>query len=464
MKILKVQKYIKQNYLLFLFYTFLILLYYDIPFLEFVVFIPLFLYFKKNKKIPTKTILSINVFIGTICLFHFRGFGLDFILMSSVAFFLFLTPLMLISHYFIKKKQTFAVPILYFVLLKIFEFLPFNNFWINISVFLNSHPILIQYLGSYFISTLIILYSVCISELLIKKEKKYLITLAIIVLIFLIPIQTMEIDKTTKVLGVQSNLNQTWNERFENSNENLRKHITLTQKFTKNYSPEIVIWQEYLFPQRLEFDLETLNQLKNLTKENNFTLIVGSTKLQSPKENFQKYYDSLYVIKGNNIQYYNSYEVMNIFEKELVETNSNKNILINNNPIGLIICFEETYPYIYSKQVNENNPEFFISTGNEYFLKNKFALRTNSLSSNLRSAESNKYSVRLRPTGTTKVIDNKGNTVKSIKEFEEGPIMYNIPNSQVKTFYMKYKTIVEVLLLLLALITLLALKLKNSKS
>ncbi len=453
------------NIYLIIFFISLILLYSNlIPFFEFIFLIPL-LFYLKNKN-TNYELLSLFIFLATIINFSFfYEYGLKYIFIVGILSTCFFLAFFLIAKKLMNKKLNIILfPSIFTILFYLIGLTPINNFWINISGFLNIFPITIQYLGSLGIVFIIILINTLIFEIInnIKNKKiNYIYIVFAIILIghfFILQIKPITNENQTeivKVAGIQGNLDQSWVNRTLNKTENLNKYLALSNQAIIKYNPEIILWQEYLFTNAIQFDLELQKKIKDFSNKNNVTIILGSITLENESSLSSKRYNTLYIINNNSIQTYSAYEPFPLFDKNYVKEKSNNPIIINNNSIGLSLCYEENHRYVFTTQVKENDAQTFFAIGNQYAMTNYHALKTTSLNSNIRAAENNKYIFRLETSGLSTIIDNSGKNIKQVPINSEQILYYEIPLIENKTFYSQNKNLIEILIIVISIIILL---------
>lgn len=437
---------------LILFVILYVLLHRNFPYIEFIFLIPLLFYIENVKKVPKLLIAITIVIISQISFYNFIEYGAKFMRLTAYAHLLFYLPLILGFSYFIKNKYKIIIfPSIYSFLLIIFSFTIIDSFWANISGFLNTFPVIIQYCGSYLLSGLIVMINVILYELLRRRNIKLnLIFLIILIIIFSIPISKVSsAEKSIEILSVQTNFNQTWEERKENKYENfiVLKDITLKSLET---TTQIVIWPEYTFPDELDTDDNLVERINEISKKYNVAIIVGSILKEPTKKD--KFYDTLYVFEDNKISFFRSIEPAMFFSSEVIGADKNYPIAIKNTTPSFNICYEENLPKLISNDINTINSQYILSIGNQYQLTNKKGLEISSLNSHLRSAENNRYTIRLRTTGITKIIGNDGKTIREIPIGKENTLTYNIPLINKKTIYTKYGRIIEIMFSILILL------------
>lgn len=463
------------NYFLFLFLFLFILLYLLSPFLLFIFLIPLFFYIKFVKKIDYNKVFYVVFLSSLFSFFPHLGYGLKAVLIGIFTNIIFLMIFIYLSRYFILKKYYIvAIPSIYYTLFFIYGYLPVKNFWLNLSMFLDFFPLSIRYIGSIGNLFLIILFNLILFDIIssffkfkknrfifVKKNifisKFYLFILFLLILNFFVftfsffPIygQTLE-GETLNVVGIQSNIKDNWFERKVNFEINYDKYINLTKNAISKYRPDIVIWPEYAFTNPIEFDLNLINELNSFANNNNISLILGSILLENKSLNNSKRYDSLYIFENNNLQIYNAYEPVKLFDEYVAVQKNNDIVKIGENNIGLALCFEENFQYIFSKQINQGANLFFV-VGNQYYVENDIGLRFTSLNSNLRAVENNRYIFRLENTGYSTVIDNYGRNVADLDFQKEDILFYKIPLINENTFYSQNFKLVKYFILFLSI-------------
>lgn len=457
------QLFEKEDLYLLAFTILFVLLYLQIKFVVFIFLVPLFLYLKQVKEIHfEKLVITFLIGVG-INFSYFNEYGKKYLVTIIILYCIFLLIFAYVAKKFISKKYLiFTIPSILFLMFYFMRFTIFNNFWMNYSAFISPQTTLIQYFGSYgmiFIIGLINILFFYLIENYKSKNKKYYTYLGIFVIIFgavlLTPIQQISNDddnyNTLKVAGIQANLNQTWTQRIENREINLNTYLRLTNEAIAKYNPQVVVWQEYLFTHPFELDINLQNRLHQFTIENNITLALGSITLSDEKSMNSKRYNTLYIFENGKLQTYDAYEPFPLFDQEYVKGYSNEPVYVQNNSVGFSLCYEENFPYVFTKQNIENNALAFFAIGNQYVMTNYRALKLTSLNSNLRAAENNHYVFRIETSGLSTVIDNSGHNVREVPIKSEQILFYKVPLINEKTFYAKYRIWIESLFVIISI-------------
>ncbi len=249
-----------------------------------------------------------------------------------------------------------------------------------------------------------------------------------------------------KIVGIQPNINQDWIERIENRYSNLDLMINLSNQAINKYNPDLIIWPEYIFTNAIEYDYHLNSIIYSYVNSINSSLIFGGIKLNNINYNNSKRYNSLYILNKKNsspnyefsLKIYRAFEPVDLFDTEVIKAdikNDLEEYLVNNISIGLGLCFEENFEYIFYEQIKKNNPGLFIISGNLMYIKNYLGLNLISLSSNLRAAENNRYLFRLETSGISKVINNFGGVEKELPIKKKGILYFEVPIIKKKSFY-----------------------------
>jgi apolipoprotein N-acyltransferase len=467
---------LKKNYLLILFFLLIIFLYCGLYFLVYFFLIPLFLYLFLNENINL-FLFSLGLLLFSLVFsYNFKGYGLDFLFITIIVNFLFYFTFIIFLKKLIKNKYFYLlIPSFFYILFYLFKFTIYNNFWINYSGFLLNKTFLMPIFGSYILTVFIIFFNLIFSYLIYQflvyfkkrkinynniklfflNNKKYFFIFFLFLFVFLFPnsfFKNYDNFKNVEVLAIQPNLNQSFVDRIINSEKNFDYMLYLTNKGLEKYNnSKVIIWPEYIFPIDFTYvNSDYLNILKEYSFKKNISLIFGSL---SNINNSEEKYDTLYLISNNKVYKYFAREPVRVFSNKTKKYFGDYNkISIDNINFGLILCYEENFPYLFRDQINNLDSNIFIIIGNQYHIKNKNALKLTSFNSNLRAAENNRFIVRLENTGLSKIIDNNGKTVYTIEPNKEGYLYYEVPLIDKKSFYSRYGDFLEIFLFILSFI------------
>lgn len=452
------------RYSLYLFFFLFVLLYLQLPLVEFFFLVPLYWHLKTSKKINYLLIWSL-VFVVTFIIFlPFVNYGIKYFFILLISLLIFFTIFVFIGKNLINKKyKEISLAGLFFILFYFLNFTPIGNYWLNIAGFLSSFPITIRYLGSYGILILILIlnylfYEIFNTYLKNKKQKTFSIILIFVLLVhfFVLPIfnlNSYENNSKISIAAIQGDLNQNWGDRIKNKEKNYEKYINLSNKaLLENPTLKVIVWPEYTFTHEIELDYLFVNKLISYSYKKNITLIFGSFLLENKSSISSKRYDTLYIFNNGKFYFYNAYKPISIFDTNTINANNNMPVEIENTNFGFAICYEENFQDIFSKQIKNFNSQFFIIASNQFLIKSKFALELSSLNSNLRAAEFNRYILRTANTGLTKLIDNRGKTIKSVPINSEQILYYEIPLIDNVTSYAQHKTFIDFFYIVLFLL------------
>jgi apolipoprotein N-acyltransferase len=470
-------------FLLF-FFLFLSFVYIGLYSFVYISFIPLFFYLYniKSKKEFNWLFFTFLIFIYSLLFFkNLQGYGFKFFILI---FFISLLFYFLLIYFSIVFNNSFY-RILFFIffystLYFIFGLTEYGNFWINFSSFLFFYPYFLKFFGSYFYNILILFFNFAFfyiillifnkkerDKFLLNKIKLILIIFSFFLISFLLFLPSNIIsnynidncDSYLNVLAIQPNFNLSWDDRckMENYtfNDILNYTIGVLNNLTKeNKNVDLVIWPEYTITNPFEFDFKKQELLRNFVENRNINLILGSIKLVNLSSEYSKRYNSLYIFLNNgSIENYYANEPVMVFDKEVKKYSGiNKKIIINNVSIGLILCYEENFPYIFRNQILYNNASMFFIIGNQYYINNYEGLKITSLNANLRAVEFDRNILRLETGGLSKVINFNGKTIYSIPIKKRGYVYWKMCTVSNKTYYTKYGNYINLFIFIFSVI------------
>lgn len=214
----------------------------------------------------------------------------------------------------------------------------------------------------------------------------------------------------------------------------LDKYIDLTKAAAKE-SPELIVWPETSVPEFLEADPRIHDVIKNLSKEVDIPLLVGSPTITLGAY-AEKLYNSVILQKeGKEIERYNKLHLVPFGEYLPLERNLYFIRKIIPQPIGeytpgsrytifplkddvcfgVVICFEDVFPGIVSKFVRTGADFMINSTNDEWFMESS-APYQHLQASVFRAVENRRSVVRAANTGVSSFIDPKGKIFAKVED------------------------------------------------
>src|SRR3989339_654317 len=271
---------------------------------------------------------------------------------------------------------------------------------------------------AYGISFLIILFNISLTKIIFQKNKKGTLSLFLLslILIFASTIYGfIQLNKpinnknTIKIASIQGNIPQEKKLDPDFNTENLNIHKKLTLKAAKE-APDIIIWPETSIPVYLLHNKKFLNEIKNLAKETNSYLIIGTPHYDKN----HKIYNSMAVISP-------SFEVVSRYDKQQLV------------PFGEYLPFRFfLYPFLkntgyYEGEFARGNGDITIIITNDAWFKTSSAPYEHFNHAIFRAIENRKFVVQAANTGISGLIDPCGRVIKKLGLNKKGYLVFN-PN------------------------------------
>ncbi|MBI2660160.1 hypothetical protein HYX07_03285 [Candidatus Woesearchaeota archaeon] len=374
------------------------------------------------------------------------------ILIFTAYFMLFLTSVSFLSK---KIKSMYVVllpPVVWIIILFAYSLLPIEIYWMDFSIFQPDTAPLIWYLGSYGITFIVLLFNSTVAHLFIKRDKRVMlfgIFIFIIVATSIIYSNYSQIPQNggkVKVALLQGNFPYEWEWRQENAfGTILDTYLNMTLQAAKE-KPYIIIWPEYALPDDITRNAKIFTKLQKTAQAANATLIIGSISYIGGTG---KYEDTAFVLKPDgSLDSYSSVKPF-FLDGEVVRGNSTSTITQNDRKFGIIICNEESMPYI-ARGYTSKGSQFIVSMSNNQ----DFGRGRNIISqfTKLRAAENAKYVLRATNDGITQIINPFGKAVYVAEPKKQKILIGDIYLNDYPTFYTKHGNTLVYLLVFLSII------------
>ena len=344
----------------------------------------------------------------------------------------------LVLSYFKKNISKLILIPVFFVISEILrENIGYGFPWLTFALVYSGNEYilsLIYYLGTYGLSYLtIFIFLFPVSIILIYQNnnrnsflKIYtfisVITISLILFFSFLPYEkvTNLEKKFLKITIVQSNLSQ-----FDRS-ENIfvKDRLNEINKIINENDSDLLIFAENEYPSIIS-DLDNLKSLTNILNENQ-TIIIGGTF-----KNNSEFYNTLFLIEKNNIQYFNKIKLVpfgeflpfrNIlnFLDGIVGVNDyspgkKSRLLITSNSLYIIpiICYEVIF---FNNLLNKENinSTLMINITNDAWFGDLSGPYQHFYLSRMRAIEYNKPIIRVSNNGISAAIDKSGKIIDYI--------------------------------------------------
>lgn len=358
----------------------------------------------------------------------------------------------LLTFYLIKKfsiTNKFAITVFFAISYVIFEYLkglifPWNLFSYILG-FSNILPQIVSILNIYILNFILIVF-LCFGFVLIDfKNRKFQNEswTAIYVLIFmtlfifgyarLYNIKSIKLNQNFRL--IQANIKQTLKWDKNELDNNIKKHLELTNKEGLN-NINIIIWSESSIPFLLTKNSilpEEFNSLKNKT------LISGAVRGELENNEIKKVWNTIFIFKNNEITDYYDKTVLVPFGEyipfskylpfiskitnggiDFSKGEANKTIKINNIKISPIVCYEVIFP---NKIINKKDrPNVIINLTNDTWFGISSGPYQHLVAAKFRAIENKIPIIRVANSGITAYIDEYGRIKQKIGLNETGTI------------------------------------------
>lgn len=304
-----------------------------------------------------------------------------------------------------------------------------------------------EFITVYGISFVIVLFNLGVAKYFCERKREIIIfaLILITVLYFYGQARINEFENEVAqneitVALIQGNIPQKEKLRYANAPEIFEKHKNLTLK-TKEQNPDIVIWSETIATEYIVNKNKYLKQIKNIAKELNAFLLVGTPYYENGK-----IYNSIVVVSSTEVitrydkqrlvafgEYlplrpllYPMLKHTGFYENEYSFGGKKENLKFDGINIAAVICFESTFVDILKSYVKDDTNFMLTATNDAWFL-NSSALDKHLNFGIFRAIENRRYFIQAGNTGKTAVINKWGKIVKSCPANEPCVLIFKIP-------------------------------------
>ena len=420
---------------------------FNLNYLVFIGFVPLFLAIEKNSRKKAFWFFYVSGFLfylGTLYwLYHVTGFGLIVLCLYLALYFGVFGFLIA----FLGRPGIFLYPAIW-VLLEYIQSRLFTGFgWtlLGYSQYKNLPFIQIaDFTGVCGVSFVIMLVNVAIWRLV--KHKKLSRSLSFVALVLIavyaygfFRLNSEEKSPTVKVSIIQGNIPQEIKWQPEAREAILNRYITLT-KIAAIDDPDLIIWPETSFPGFFGNDRKMTSEVLELAGEIDTSLLLGANTVKGAKyfnsallisgkgEKIDKY-DKIHLVPfGEYVPFSDKFPVLHdLVLGELGEFTEGRDFKIFELPVdklkagksqvnfAALICFEDIFPELARKFV-KNGADFLIVITNDAWYGRSGAPYQHAACSVFRAIENRVSVVRCANTGYSCFIDAKGRIYDAVEK------------------------------------------------
>ena len=264
---------------------------------------------------------------------------------------------------------------------------------------------------------------------------------------------------------IQGNIDQSlkWDKSYQN--EVITKYISLSLKAGAE-NPDLIVWPETSTPFYFGIDpLKTKMVIEGLKPAGAYFLIgspaADKKEITSSEKSFSEdvmlYYNRAYLLdpNGDIIGSYDKSHLVPFGEyvplkhlfpfigklvQEIGDFSSGKKGSIiewNGNKIGVLICFEQVFPYLL-RALSENGADVLVNITNDAWFGMTSAPYQHFSMGVFRAVESRKSLIRAANTGKSGFIDPVGRVVAETEIFEDAELTKQMPLNNETTVYVRF--------------------------
>ena len=337
------------------------------------------------------------------------------------------------------------------------------------------------FLGSYFISFLILIVNGLLAYALLHKSKNLVCTVsAVAILLTSVGIgwirlavteKKLEGAETVRVAVIQGNISShdKWEE--ETYDRMQETHANLTRQAVAE-GAELILWAETALPYDLNYSEPLLRYVSSLARECGVPLIVGALYNGGAEGR----YNALYFVEKDgtvrpeiyakrHLVPFGEYVPMRDLITTLIPPLSELSKLEDDmtpgedaalfetewGKLGSLICFDSIYEELTRESVNDGAGLLLLSTNDSWF-RDSTSVYMHQAQARLRAVESGRWVVRAANTGISTVTSPTGKNTAWIDPMTEGYAVADVTVEEGKPPYMTVGNLLVYLCMLFALL------------
>ncbi len=350
--------------------------------------------------------------------------------------------------------------------------------WLNFTSTLSAFPILIQgasIMGGQALGALFVgIACALVSKKRILQIGGFCLFICLILFGYSRMSTNLKADNisTVNYLLVQGNISQDTKWTSEIQEFTVNKYLQLTKQGIEYAEEEgktvdIVVFPETALPFFLQSATRYHAMLLDFAKKENVSFLIGGVSYKSLKRT-DIIYNSVFLLDKKSSmedgfgiyskqhlvpfgEYLPSYFNYGIFKALMQDfggftvQENQENIKHEDHNLGILICYEATFPEIAQESVNKG-AEIFVNVSNDAWYGYSSAPRQHLDISILRAVEQDRYMVRATNTGITAFIDPHGRVLSQTELFEDATLFHTVSYRNTKTIYNKIEFFISYIL------------------
>ena len=247
-------------------------------------------------------------------------------------------------------------------------------------------------------------------------------------------------DRSVKAAVIQGNMSSL--EKWSGANS-LGLYMDLTEQCVNETGAELVVWPETVIPWELTSYKGKVNDLCDLAKELQITMLVGSFEAVYAENGERVEYNTVYMFLPDGTlseqRYYKqkpvpfgeynpagpimdlipALDVLGVFNDPLTPGEGSQLLESEHGTLGALICFDSIYESLARQSVIDGAEIITLSTNDSWF-SDSAAVWQHNRHATVRAIESGRYVVRAASTGVSSFISPTGKVLDTVAPLTEG--------------------------------------------
>jgi len=257
-----------------------------------------------------------------------------------------------------------------------------------------------------------------------------------------------------QVALIQGNIDQMQKWAPDNRQASIDRYSRLS-RLALEHQPDLVIWPEAATPFFLQDQSDLAEQVRQLPKTLNASLLVGSPAYQQSSDGYQ-YFNSAYLLSPSGAEvgrsdkkhlvpfgeYVPFGNLLGFIEKLVVgvgdfSPGEIRPLPLNGHSLGVLICYEAIFPKLARDYVRQGSDLLVNLTNDAWFGRSSAPYQLLAMT-RFRAIENRIWIARAANTGISALISPAGNVAFSGPIFEELQLSGSVGLGAEATFYTRY--------------------------
>ena len=270
-----------------------------------------------------------------------------------------------------------------------------------------------------------------------------------------------------RVALIQGNIDQAQKWVPENRQSSIDRYQSLSMQALPS-QPDLIIWPEAATPFFLQDQSELAKQVKQLPKQLNASLLVGSPAYQQLSSDEYQYYNSAYLFSatGENLgrsdkihlvpfgEYVPLEKILSFIDKLVVGVGNFspgevRPLPLNGHDLGVLICYEAIFPQLAREYVRQGSSLLVNLTNDAWFGHSSAPYQLLAMT-RFRAIENRIWIARAANTGISALISPAGNVTLAGPIFESLQLSGVVGLGAEVTFYTRFGDVFAYICLLLS--------------